>query len=301
MANYVAKLSAGSASVEEVKAAGYSTKFISSSPSESTKSSPELTNSNLWSQCPSESFSLRVGPKYSSNKKKAPSSPSLMNLVAVDIVNASSKIDGFGHKVHIPDELKECERKLPKGIPIMFIVNCQVPSEFRTALFTEITDGPGWSIVFYYRLSDETIEHLQNLETAPPPVKLFAEFCMKAPELDSDPYSPWRGRFKVAVRCENIDQFGLPAFITSYNSKPVLIRTTGSLIRGDNFIEMDINIHKFASAPKKALQIMMNSFDKMHISIGFCIESKEEYEMPETLMGCATIHCPSYAKAPTWP
>jgi hypothetical protein len=38
-------------------------------------------------------------------------------------------------------------------------------------------------------------------------------------------------RFKVVVSCSNIDQFGFPSFITSYNAKPVLIRNTGTLIR----------------------------------------------------------------------
>lgn len=34
----------------------------------------------------------------------------------------------------------------------------------------------------------------------------------------------WKGRFKVIVDCENMDEMGLPYFITSYNAKPVLIR-----------------------------------------------------------------------------
>ncbi len=41
----------------------------------------------------------------------------------------------------------------------------------------------------------------------------------------------WAGRFKIILRCEDIEQFGLPSFITSYNSKPVLIRNTGTLVR----------------------------------------------------------------------
>ena len=57
------------------------------------------------------------------------------------------------------------------------------------------------------------------------------------------------------MRCQNIDEFGLPSFITAYNAKPVLIRNTGTLIRGTNYIEMDINVHRFASVPKQALQV----------------------------------------------
>ena len=39
---------------------------------------------NTWSFCNSSSFNLRVGPNYASNKKKAPSPPSLLEIVGVE-------------------------------------------------------------------------------------------------------------------------------------------------------------------------------------------------------------------------
>ncbi len=94
-------------------------------------------------------------------------------------------------------------------------------------------------------------------------------------------------------RCNNIEQFGLPSFITSYNAKPLLIKTTGMLYKNENSIEMDINIHKFASMPKKALETMFSRFPMMSLSFGFCIESRHDEEMPETLFGCVDLNCPS--------
>jgi|TARA_B110000091_G_C13620240_1_gene392641 hypothetical protein len=38
----------------------------------------------------------------------------------------------------------------------------------------------------------------------------------------------------------------------------------------------------------------------MNIAAAFCIESREDDEMPETLLGCAGIVRPSYLKAPHW-
>ena len=70
-------------------------------------------------------------------------------------------------------------------------------------------------------------------------------------------------------------------YLLYYNTKYIFLFVV--FFRGDGYIEMDVNIHKFATAPKKALQIMMGSFDKMFISAGFCIESREDNEMPETL------------------
>jgi hypothetical protein len=94
---------------------------------------------------------------------------------------------------------------------------------------------------------------------------------MEAPEQDHNSSSPWRSRFKTCVRCENIDEFNLPSFITSYNAKPVLIRNTGNLIRGasNKYIEMDVNVHRFGTVPKQALKILVGKFSEMYISVGF--------------------------------
>ena len=67
----------------EIRIAGQSTRHVS--PEIIAESATgDLSSYNTWSQCPAESFSLRVGPKYSSQKKKEPSPPALMNLVAVE-------------------------------------------------------------------------------------------------------------------------------------------------------------------------------------------------------------------------
>jgi hypothetical protein len=156
-------------------------------------------------------------------------------------------------------------------------------------------DGPGWSLVFYFRITQTTVDALADLSSAPPAVRLFAQYCQEAPgEVGSsseghhrsnsgevkasapmttpsssakggfgrssslmfggggssssskssvDSYrgthtsastagvSKWLGRFKIILRCEDIESFGLPSFITAYNSKPVLIKSTGTLVR----------------------------------------------------------------------
>jgi len=102
----------------------------------------------------------------------------------------------------------------------------------------------------------------------------------------------------VLLRCEGIEKFGLPGFISSYNSKPVLIRNTGSLIRGaGGYIEMDVNVHRFAAVPKRALEVLFSRFDKMVIAAGFCVESREDGEMPEALLGAAQINFPHHHRA----
>jgi hypothetical protein len=63
-------------------------------------------------------------------------------------------------------------------------------------------------------------------------------------------------RLKLVSHCRNLEEFGLPSFITAYNGKPVLLRSTIELVSGEGYNEIDVNIHKFGSLPKQALQIL---------------------------------------------
>ena len=108
---------------------------------------------------------------------------------------------------------------------------------------------------------------------------------------------------------KNIEEFGLPSFITSYNAKPVLIRNTSTMYSSSSiegkegscsYLEIDLNVHKFGSVPKKALATMIDKFSSMRVSSGFCIESRVDDEMPETMLGVSTTYKPDHSKAMQW-
>ena len=44
----------------------------------------------------------------------------------------------------------------------------------------------------------------------------------------------------------------------------------------------------------------MRNFDRMFVNMGFCIESKEDGEMPEVMMGCVALNKPSVNEHPSW-
>lgn len=257
---------------------------------------------NTWMPVDAAEFSLRVGPNYKKTGLKAPSAPALYELVGVDCIQSALRVDDIGSKLQFPAEWEDAVSNHP-DVPPVFVVNAQIPSNFDTSLFsfTEITDGDGWSLVQYFRIRPEVAAELADLDTASPAVKLLAGYCKNAPTEQTDSSSTWFGRFKLILRCENIEAFGLPGFITSYNGKPVLLRNTGNIQnKGGKYAEMDINVHRFSSVPKKGLSVMMDRFDRMDISIAFCIEGREDDEMPEVVLGCTRIHRPDYTKAPHW-
>lgn len=44
--------------------------------------------------------------------------------------------------------------------------------------------------------------------------------------------------------CTNLEELGITGVFATYNAKPVLIRRTGSIFRGPNYMEVDIHVHK---------------------------------------------------------
>jgi hypothetical protein len=85
----------------------------------------EETPSRWWSNCDPEHFHLRSGQNYSKNQEKAPSPPSLMQLVGADIVRCQSRIDHIASSLHLHPEWLDQERSHP-DIPSLFIINVQV-------------------------------------------------------------------------------------------------------------------------------------------------------------------------------
>jgi len=251
------------------------------------------------------------------------------------------RVSDIGKKLNIPPEWSEGIDTGNPDIPPIFIVNAQIPHNWKTTLFTDKSDGPCFNLVIVYRLTKETAAAMANLDTAPPAVKLFAEYLMFGPSA-CEPVSPiagpvspeepavddsakkgkmgalmgkisasaksvstlspfsdkkkeagsrdWVGRTKLIVQCENIGGLKLPKFLMHYNGKPVLLRESGNLVRGDNYVELDINVKKFGQLACKMLPLVLSRLCFMVVSMGFIVESREEAEMPEGVFGSLLSH-----------
>ena len=94
-----------------------------------------------------------------------------------------------------------------------------------------------------------------------------------------------------------MDELGFPSLIISYNAKPVLIRRTGTIFRGSNYMEMDIHVHKFANVAKQSIYLISSRCSSMYMQIGFVIEGREDKELPETLFACVAVNRPQEDQA----
>mmetsp|Transcript_31774 Transcript_31774/g.53593 ORF Transcript_31774/g.53593 Transcript_31774/m.53593 type:complete len:688 (-) Transcript_31774:254-2317(-) len=250
------------------------------------KSSPDHT----WCRADHRQFNVRIGPDYSYYKKKAPSAAALYETFAVDVFCTKLRVDHATPRFSLPDTT-QLDTHHP-FVPPIFVIQIQIPSDPPSGFFSSAEDGPGWAIVMYYRITEDTRSQLENIETASPAVKLFAKWCEKCTE-----DAAWRGRFKVINSCTNLDELGIPTAISSYNAKPILIRRTGSIFRGPNYMEMNIHVHKFATLAKQSIHYISSRCGQMYMQIGFVIEGREDAELPETLFACVAVNKPQEEQA----
>jgi hypothetical protein len=198
-------------------------------------------------------FRVRIGPNYKRTGAKAPSAKALFEIAGVDVFRCSSKIDNIASMVELPDisHIEAMGGTRNPHVPPIFVVNMQIPTD-PPSIFGNPPDGEGVHVVMYFRITPETCAMLHDLGSAPPAVQLFSEYCRLGPTSDTV-----RGRFKAIAYVDNMADFDFPSFIVSYNAKPALITKTGTLVRGENYLEMDINVHKFNALSRKGLAILL--------------------------------------------
>ena len=263
------------------------------------KSLDSTETEHIWGDGDSSLFNLRVGPNYAKTGAKAPSAAPFYDIVGIDLYQSENRIVNVGNQVHIPDEWKDIETNHP-NVPPVFIIACQMPDVSHalsgiTNFFVDKSEGPGTTVLMYFKIKQDTADKLKaGLDTCSPGLKLFVDFCKQGHESKleyKDPKHPYSGRFKVCPLVRNIDELGLPGFISMYNAKPALIVLCADLFTGDNYIGIDTNIHAFGGLARSAMQVI--SFDSMLLNWGFAIESREDEEMPEVLFGTCSLDKPN--------
>jgi UDP:flavonoid glycosyltransferase YjiC (YdhE family) len=87
---------------------------------------PEATN--VWRKGDDSLFKVRVGPNYKKLGKKAPSEPSLYELVAVDIIRSDKRMTDFSQYLRYPEP--DIQTNHP-GVPPLFVMNGTIPTEVQ--------------------------------------------------------------------------------------------------------------------------------------------------------------------------
>lgn len=145
------------------------------------------------------------------------------------------------------------------------------------------------SLVLYFAIKESTWELLDSPDAPPsiPLLKRFLEACNNDEE-------NIRKRLKCIPRIVNPDEmqinFATKRLVTTYNAKPFM---TGprchTFYRGENYLEVDVDVHRFCYLARKAGYSMMDELGRMVLDLGLVVEGHSDEELPEQILGCVRV------------
>ncbi len=250
------------------------------------------------------------GIGYSSWKKKKVDSPgNLYRCVKADVFESQHRYPDMASRVRLPKvkfDDSDIHQLKTWVSPDMFVISVALPTEPNNK--NESNDGPGYTVTMYYAMQQETRdilrritsddynssqEHSSDNKSKINAVRLLEKWCREAPTDEK-----MMSRFKVLPRAENLEEIGLPSWISKFNGKPFLVKrpgTTGFLYSHPkrSCMEFDVSLHPFPFLAKKAISCMKDSYFKKTIAtFAFCLEGRAEDELPECLLGAFQLCYP---------
>lgn len=242
-----------------------------------------------WSGCEANTFRVRqVG--YKQSKEKAPSIDSLYEAVGMDLLKADNKIEGVHTLLQIPPPRPEDDLELIKksGLPRIFMVNIQTPLKTPSPWGS---NDPGASVVLYFSIKPETAKAAAE-DSDRPEIKLLKKFVKTHHQDDSV-----RRKFKGIGIAANFDDLGLPKQTKGLNGKPVILFKTAFIQMAPETMEINVRVHSFGLMAKAMLANFMSAAPNIKIKAAFLLEGEDDSELPEVVIGCASIFNLQFDKA----
>jgi hypothetical protein len=197
------------------------------------------------------------------------------------------RVDPLPPELTEEEENEDIRRELAEDekldFPYVFIMNTAVPlyDPPNPVWGAARDDGPSASLITYHIINKEGKRQLRD---GVPAALLMRRFMLEASEK-----AAMADRMKGIVRIENIQNSPVPSMLRQYNSKPFLTRPQHKFWKGDFYLEGAADVHIFTYLARSGNKMVRGRFEEMIEDLVYVIESRDEKEMPEQVLGAVRL------------